>query len=51
MSRTFILHTNNNNNNNAEKLKIIVKNNFLINNQVTYPFFITNKFIDFSESI
>ena len=27
------------------------KNNFLINNQVAYPFFISNEFNDFLESI
>ena len=46
MSRKFILH-----NNNAEVIKKLQKNNCLINNQVTFPFFISNESIDFSEFI
>ena len=41
MLRTFNLH-----NKNAGTQNIC-----LINNQVTYPFFISNEYIDFSESI
>ena len=44
-SRTFILH-----NNNAKNLLTNVKQkNCSINNQVVFPFFISNAFIDFSE--
>ena len=46
MSKIYILH-----NNNAEKVLINCKKNCPINNQVTYRFIISNKFIDFSESI
>ena len=46
MSRKFILH-----NNNVEVIKKLQKNNCLINNQVTFPFFISNESIDFSEFI
>ena len=46
-SKTYILH----NNNNAEKLFKKCKKKCPINNQVTYLFFISNEFIDFSESI
>ena len=45
---THILH-----NNNAKKLltNSQKKNSYLINNQVTHPFDISNEFIDFLESI
>ena len=46
MSKTYILH-----NSNDEKLKKLLKKNCPMNNQVTYPFFMLNEFIDFAESI
>ena len=48
MLKTFILHENNN----AIKFFIMSRmKNCLIYNQVTYPFFRSNEFIHFSESI
>ena len=47
MPKTYILHDNN-----AEKLSTNCKKKYCpINNWLTYPFFILNKFIDFSDFI
>ena len=44
MERTFPI-------NNLIRSEIGKQNNCLINNQSTYPFFISNEFIDFSQRV
>ena len=46
MPKAYVLH-----NNNDEKLLTNCKKNSPTNHEVIYPFFILDKFIDFSESM